>query len=90
MSLSLWIVRDYIIKENRGLQFKRGDIGSSWKSYVDSVVRSQAFRTQSVSFLFFFCQLLANDNDISMRSWKFMGVTCAMRDRVKAGRVIPY
>ena len=48
VAIAPWIVRDYIIEENRG--YKRGDVSTSWKNYAEIVeVRSSVVRTQSVS-----------------------------------------
>lgn len=53
-AIAPWIVRDYIIAENRG--YKRGDVSSNWVSYAGTVeVRDSVVKTQSVSL--FLCLL---------------------------------
>ena len=56
-AIAPWIVRDYIIEENRG--YKRDGVSSSWKKYAEIIeVRDSVVRTQSVSdFSFYFCQM---------------------------------
>ena len=58
VAIAPWIVRDYIIEENRG--YKRGDVSSNWKNYAEIVeVRNSVVKTQSVSF-FSFCLARCN------------------------------
>jgi len=46
IAIAPWIVRDYIIEENRG--FKRSDVGQNWERYARSVEsRDSVLRTQS-------------------------------------------
>jgi glutathione S-transferase len=48
VAIAPWIVRDFIVEENRG--YKRGDVSSSWKKYAE-IVQVRVVRTQSVSSL---------------------------------------
>jgi len=46
-AIAPWIVRDYIVEENRG--YKRSDVSSNWKSYAETVeLRDSVVRTQSL------------------------------------------
>lgn len=88
VAIAPWIVRDYVIEENRG--YKRGDICSSWRNYAEIVeVRNSVVRTQSVSIFFFFTSSknwrIVNHLADSQKSmwWRCLGVFCAMRHRVK-------
>ncbi|KAF8806588.1 glutathione-S-transferase [Phlegmacium glaucopus] len=46
VAIAPWIVRDYIIEENRG--YKRGDVSSSWKNYAETVeARDSVVKTMS-------------------------------------------
>ena len=67
VAIAPWIIRDYIIEENRG--YKRGDISSSWKNYAEMVeVRSSVVRTQSVSNFLQFVKSWRVVNHMSL-SW---------------------
>ncbi|KAI0767075.1 glutathione-S-transferase [Fomes fomentarius] len=46
VALAPWVVRDYILKENRGYQ--REDVGGGWKEYAEKLeTRESVLKTQS-------------------------------------------